>query len=158
MAQCSPRVLYYNKLRPYVTFLRALVGLHSDFRPIGDAVVSPSGNLFVVPMANVNYRHPDRGRMVTFDVRNARDEFVHHIQTETPAIGTWAIGWHNDTTVIVKSHEAAPEAFGVGQSGLAYRLSQPFACDLSKSIDSLQLPPGKVSPTLARHKSKMTRR
>jgi hypothetical protein len=109
-------------------------------------------------MANVNYKHPDRGRMVTFDVRNAKDEFVHHIQTETPAIGTWAVSWHNDTTVIVKSQVAAPEAFGVGQSQLPYRLSQPFASDLSKSIDSLQLPRGKVSTTLAPHKSKMTRR
>jgi hypothetical protein len=158
MAQWSPGNWYYNNLRPYLTFLRALAGFHTDFRPIGDAVVSPSGELFVVLMANVNYRNRYRGRMVTFDVRNARDEFVHHIQTETPALGTWVVAWHNDTTVIVKSHEAAPEAFGVGQSGLAYGLSRPFASDVSKSIETLQLPLRRVSPTLARHKSKFTRR
>ncbi len=47
-------------------------------------------------MANVIYKHAERGRLVTFDVRNANDEFVHYIQTEIPALTTWAIGWCDD--------------------------------------------------------------
>ncbi len=54
---------YYNRLRPYVTFVRVMFGLHSDFRPIGKPI---------------------------------KDEFVHHIQTEIPALTNWAIGWYDD--------------------------------------------------------------
>lgn len=138
--------------------MRAMVGLHSDFRPIGTPVFSPNGLLFVIPMANVSYEHPQRGRLVTFDVRNAKDEFVHHIQTEISAVTNWAIGWYDDTTVFAKGGAELPEAFIVGTSSLVYRRPKPYGDGLLTAIESFPLPPAKVTPTLYRHKSNRTRR
>ncbi len=149
---------YDNRLRPCVTFARAMLRVHSDFRPIGKSIASPSGMLCIVPMANVSYSQPGRGRLVTFDVRNARDEFVHHVQTEIPAIGKWAIGWYDDATVFVRSSAANPEAFAVGTSSMVYRLPDPYDDDLLTAIESLPLPTTNVKPTLARCESNRTKR
>lgn len=149
---------YYNRLRPYVTFARAMFGIHSDFRPIGKSIPNPSGMLCVVPMANVSYSHPQDGRLVTFDVRNAKDEFVHHVQTAIPAYGNWTIGWYDDTTVLVRSSAAEPEAFAVGTSGLVHKLREPYDGDLLAAIESVPLPKTNVKPTVARCERNRTRR
>lgn len=139
---------FYNRLRPYATFGRAMFGLHSDFRQVGERIPSPDNLLFVVPMANVCYADPDRGRVVSFDVRNARDEFVHHIQTGIPTSDSWAIGWQDSETVIVKGIKSQPVAFIVGTCSLYYKVLEPFGHDLIRAIDSLTLPRGQVKPTL----------
>lgn len=136
----------------------ALFGVHSDFRPIGKQIASSSGMLHIVPMANVCYSQRRRGRLVTFDVRNARDEFVHHVQTQIPALGKWSIGWYDDATVFVRSSAAKPEAFTVGTSSLVNRPPAPHEDDLLTAIELLPLPTTNVKPTLARCESNRTKR
>lgn len=140
----------YNRVRSFVTFVRALSGVHSNFRPIGQPVASPDQRLSIIPMANVNYTTPDHGRVVTFDVRNSKGEFVHHVQTEVNAIGRWVIGWHDNKIVFVKSDAARAEAFVVGKSSLVYRLSEPYDDTLLHTIEDLPLPRRRVMPTLSR--------
>lgn len=144
---------YYNRIRPIVTLLRAVVGLHSDFRPIGQRIANPNGLLFVVSMANVSYSSPRKGRVVTFDVRTAKNEFVHHVQTEIPAVVAWTIGWYDDKTVFVKSATARPEAFLVGTCSLVYKIAEPYDGALMDSINSTKLPRRKVSPTCGCHRN-----
>ncbi len=138
---------YYNRIRPIVTLLRAAVGLHSDFRPIGQPIANPNRFLFVVSMANVSYSSPKKGRVVTFDVRTAKNEFAHHVQTEISADVAWKIGWYDDKTVFVKSATARPEAFLVGTCSLVSKIAEPYDGALMDTIDSLKLPRRKVMPS-----------
>lgn len=57
-------------------------------------------------MANVSYSSPKKERVVTFDVRTAKNEFAQHVQTEISADVAWKIGWYDDKTVFVKSAAA----------------------------------------------------
>ena len=120
-------------------FARAIVGIHSDFRLIDSAIGNASKTRFVIPMANLNYADPSTGRFVSFDVRDEKDQFAHHIQTEVPSASAWRIAWHGDETVVVKSDIVQPMIVYFGTGSVATEA-------LTATIDSISLPAGNVKP------------
>ena len=69
-----------------------------DFKPAGKPIPSPDGELLLIPMANKDYTDAKRGRLLTFDVRDANGDFRHHVQTDAQWTAEWVLGWHDDNT------------------------------------------------------------
>ena len=109
-----------------------------DFEPISTKIQSPNGAMSIVPMANKSYSDPSLGRLITFDVRDAKSEFLHHVQTDAPADQPWAIGWHDDNTIVVTSDMVPPSAYVVGINSMVEQLRAPFADALMASALALE--------------------
>ena len=99
----------------------------SDFRPVSLPIASPNSSLQLVPMVNKSYTDDDDRMLVTFDVRNKDDEFVHHVQSNAPGDQPWALGWHNDNMVVLMSDATGVQAWIVGAGAIVYELPQPVS-------------------------------
>jgi hypothetical protein len=109
----------------------------ADFRPVAPAIHSPDGTKFIVPMKNRCYADMARGRLVTFDVRDAQGQFMHHIQSEIAAEERWAIGWCGSNTVVVKGSLTGINAYVVGIDSMYYPVPEPLSSEIIESAATL---------------------
>lgn len=111
----------------------------SAFQPSGPPISSPNERLFLVPMVNESYADNDTRLLVTFDVRNQQDEFVHHVQSEAPGGDPWVLGWHDDNTVVLASDVTGIQAWTVdSDDAIVYELPEPFDEDMNATARKLQ--------------------
>ena len=111
----------------------------SDFQPTGPTIGSPNASLFLVPMVNESYADTDERRLVTFDVRNEQDEFVHHVQSDAPGDEPWVLGWHDDNTVVLASEVTGIQAWTVGsEDAIVYELPEPLDENINATARKLR--------------------
>ena len=108
-----------------------------DFKPVGKPIPSPDGELQLVPMANEDYTDAKRGRLLTFDVRDANDDFRHHVQTDAQWTAEWVLGWHDDNTVVVRSSDIGICVYQVGLDSMVREFAGQVPDDIKTTAERL---------------------
>jgi hypothetical protein len=109
----------------------------ADFRAVAPSISSPDGTKSIDPMLNRSYGVSTNRRLVTFDVRDAEGQFMHHVQTDFESDEAWSIGWHTSNTVVVKGSRSGIHAYLVGVDSMVYQLPEPLPEDVVSSARKL---------------------
>ena len=76
-------------------------------------------------MANKHYKNPGLGRVVTFDVRQLNQQFLHHVQTQTSWWDDWSLTWYDDHIILIQENETVKFAYEVGTGSMVNVLYWP---------------------------------
>jgi hypothetical protein len=125
----------------YPTLLLLVIALSGCSRSTADPlapVKSPNGSLTVTPSINQSKADPTKYLCVALDIADSSGKPMHHVQSGASDRMKWAIGWFDDSTVVLYSSDIGTRAWELRNDKGIHELDQPLPPDLAKFGDQLK--------------------
>ena len=119
--------------------LTALVGASGCF-PAADHRVIASPNELMNLTTATNHSKTDRTKYlcIEFSVSDASGNLMDKVQTSASDVHKWAIGWFDDSTIVLSSSDIGACGWKLGEDGSISPLEHPISEELIEFGDLLK--------------------
>ena len=100
----------------------------ADLQPVD----SPNGTMTLKLSVNQSKADTTKYLCVVFDVHDSAGKRLHHVQSNASDIQKWAIGWFDDSTIVLYSSDIGTCAWRFAEDGTLAQLPTPLAAELKE--------------------------
>ena len=121
--------------------LVAFAGCGSPFGSTASAlkpIASPDGTMTLTPSVNQSKADPTKYLCVTFDIHDKSGGLLHNVLSGASDIQKWAIGWFDDSTIVLYSSDIGTYAWRLADDGTISKLPHPLAAELNDYGDRIK--------------------
>ena len=128
---------------PFLLIL-ALVMFTSCDAPFGSApsalkpIASPSGTMTLTPSVNQSKADATKYLCVEFDIHDKSNKLLYHVQSGASDIQKWAIGWFDDSTIVLYSSDIGTYAWKIAGDGSISKMAHPLPAELNEYGDQIK--------------------
>ena len=142
-----PKNLPLSKVQPMrfaiilVLALAPFIGCGSPFGSARSAlkpIASPDGTMTLTPLVNQSKADPTKYLCVAFDVHDKSNTFLHQVQSSASDIQKWAIGWFDDSTIVLYSSDIGTYAWKIAGDGSISQLPHPLPAEINDYGDRIK--------------------
>lgn len=101
-------------------------------------IKSPNGSLTLIPSVNQSKNDLTKYHCVAFDITDSTGARLHHVQSGASDRMKWAIGWFNDSTVILYSSDIGTRAWKLNDDKSSDEVPYPLPPELIAFGDRLK--------------------
>ena len=122
----------------------ALVALSGCGSPFGSSastlkpIASPDGSMTLTPSVNQSKAAPTKYLCVAFDIHDKSGALLHTVQSNASDVQKWAIGWFDNTTIVLYSSDIGTYAWKLTDDGTISELPHPLAAELKDYGDRIK--------------------
>ena len=92
----------------------------------------------LTPSVNQSKADPTTYLCVAFDIHDKSGTLLHGIQSNASDISKWAIGWFDDTTIVLYSSDIGTYAWRLSDKGTISQLGHPLSVELNDYGDRIK--------------------
>ena len=125
----------------FLLVLAAITGCGSPFGSTSTAlkpIASPDGTMNLTPSVNQSKADPTKYLCVAFDIHDATGGLLHNVQSGASDIQKWAIGWFDDSTIVLYSSDIGTYAWKLADDGTIAQLPHPLSAELNDYGDRIK--------------------
>ena len=128
-----------SRVFPLFAFASLILGCSGAPSVALRPIPSPSRTYHVTPSINTSTKDKSRYLCVAFDVTDNSGATVAHVQTAASDGMRWALGWHDDDTIVLSSSDIGTYAWNLDRNGRLSEAAHPISDELQMTGKQLVL-------------------